>query len=130
MKLPFEKTKRTILIKKEAEEQPEIQRSIEELLEYGIININKPSGPTSHQVSDYIQRILNIKKSGHSGTLDPKVTGCLPIALNKATRIVQILLKSGKEYIALMHIHKKIPQSQIHKSIEKLTGKIIQLPPI
>lgn len=128
--LPFEKIKRKILIKKEETEQKPIERSIKELIQYGIININKQSGPTSHQVSDYVQRILEIKKSGHSGTLDPKVTGSLPIALNKATRIVQTLLKSGKEYIALMHLHKKIPQSQIQKSAKELVGKITQLPPI
>src|SRR3989344_2269983 len=110
--LPFERIQRRVLVKKESEtnwdygQNPE-KRSVEELINYGIINLNKFSGPTSHQISDYVQKILNIDKSGHSGTLDPNVTGVLPIALGKATRIVQTLLKSGKEYVCLMHLHKQ-----------------------
>jgi len=73
-KLPLEIIERKLLVKKEAAtdskygQNPE-KRSVEELISYGIINLNKPSGPTSHQVSDYIQKILGINKSGHSGTL-------------------------------------------------------------
>jgi len=134
-KLPFEKIKREILIKKETEtdwnygQDPE-KRSVEELINYGIININKPSGPTSHQVSEYVQRILNIKKSGHSGTLDPGVTGVLPMALGNATRIVQVLLKAGKEYICLMYLHKPVSEKDIRNNVKKFMGKIKQLPPI
>ena len=73
--LPFEKVKRNLFIKKESEtnwdygKKPE-ERSVEELVNYGVINLNKHSGPTSHQVSDYVQKILGIDKSGHSGTLE------------------------------------------------------------
>ena len=73
-KLPFEKITRKILVKKESEtdqkygQNPE-KRSVEELINDGIINLNKFEGPTSHQVSDYVQRILGINKAGHSGTL-------------------------------------------------------------
>ncbi len=134
-KLPYEEIKRKIITKKTAKTSDEYgcypeQRSIPELIKYGIININKPDGPTSHQVSDYVKRILNIERCGHSGTLDPRVTGVLPIALSKATRIVQTLLKLGKEYVALMHLHKEVPQSKIHKVMKEFTGKIQQLPPV
>jgi len=133
--LPFEKVERDLFVKKEFETdwsygQDPNKRKIEELINYGIINLNKSSGPTSHQVSDYVQRILNISKSGHSGTLDPGVTGVLPIALGKATRIVQTLLNSGKEYVCLMYIHKLVDEKEIYKTIEKFKGKIKQLPPI
>ena len=72
--LPFEKIKREILIRKEAETSSEYgkkpeERSVEELIKYGIVNINKQAGPTSHQVSDYAKKILNIGKAGHAGTL-------------------------------------------------------------
>jgi H/ACA ribonucleoprotein complex subunit 4 len=73
--LPFEKTKRKILVKKEAKTdkglgcKPE-ERKTEEIISYGIVNINKPQGPTSHQISAYVQKILGITKSGHSGTLE------------------------------------------------------------
>jgi len=134
-KLHFEDIKREILVKKETEtdwnygKDPE-KRDIEELINYGIVNINKPSGPTSHQVSDYVQKILGIKKSGHSGTLDPGVTGVLPTALGKATRIVQTLLNAGKEYICLMYLHKPISEKEIKDKLKEFTGKIKQLPPI
>jgi len=133
--LPFEKVERKIFVKRESETdrdygQDPNKRSVEELINYGIVNLNKSSGPTSHQISDYVQRILNINKSGHSGTLDPGVTGVLPIALGKATRIVQTLLNAGKEYVCLMYIHKPVSEKDIYKIVEKFSGKIKQLPPI
>jgi len=133
--LPFERTKRNLFVKKESETnwdyglKPE-ERSVNELINYGVINLNKFSGPTSHQISDYTQRILGIKHAGHSGTLDPGVTGVLPIALERARRIVQVLLKAGKEYICLMHLHKNIDEDLIKKTAEEFVGKIKQLPPI
>ena len=72
--LPFEKKDRKILIRREAEtdssygKKPE-ERSVEELIHYGVINLNKFAGPSSHQISDYVQKILGIQKAGHSGTL-------------------------------------------------------------
>lgn len=133
--LPFEKVKRSIIVRKDAETSPKFgkkpeERTVEELLDYGIINVDKPEGPTSHQVSAYVQKILHIKKSGHSGTLDPKVTGVLPVAIGKATRIVQALLPSGKEYVCLMHMHKEVDEYQIRKVMSEFIGKIKQLPPI
>src|SRR3989339_389291 len=91
------------------------KRSVEELIDFGLIVLDKPAGPTSHQASDFVQRILNITKAGHGGSLDPNVTGVLPIALNKATRISQTLLPFGKEYICLMHVHKLIKKEEIEK---------------
>ncbi len=134
-KLPFEREEKRILEKKAATTNPEWgckpeERSVEKLIQYGIVNLNKPSGPSSHQVADYVQKILNIKKSGHSGTLDPKVTGVLPIALDDATRIVQALLPAGKEYVALMRIHADVPEAEVKKVFVQFQGKIMQLPPV
>ena len=135
LRLPFEKREREIIVKKESKSDSNsgcdpFNRPISELIKYGIVNVDKPKGPTSHQVSAYVQKILGIKKSGHSGTLDPAVTGCLPVALGNATRIVQILLTAGKEYIALMHLHKKHDEYEIYRAAEKFVGKIRQMPPI
>jgi H/ACA ribonucleoprotein complex subunit 4 len=105
-------------------------RSVEQLLDYGIVVINKPEGPSSHQVSAYVQQILGIDKSGHSGTLDPPVTGVLPVALGKATRIVQALLPAGKEYVGIMLLHDDVGEDKIKKAIAKFTGTIKQLPPV
>lgn len=133
--LPFEKIKREIFIRKQAKTDTKFgcipeKRPVDQLVTYGVINLNKPKGPTSHQVSAYAQKILGLKKAGHSGTLDPKVTGVLPIALGKATRIVQALLPSGKEYVAIMHLHKDMPEEKIREVCSSFVGKIKQLPPI
>src|SRR3989338_5033644 len=134
--LPFEKIERGIVTRKEAETDPSLgckpeDRKTEEIVSYGIVNIDKPKGPTSHQVSAYVQKILNINKSGHSGTLDPAVTGVLPVALGRATRIVQTLLTAGKEYIAIMHLHKNVEEEKLKDTINKyFIGKIQQLPPL
>jgi H/ACA ribonucleoprotein complex subunit 4 len=133
--LPFEKARREIIVKKSSETSDKYgcspdKRKIDEYLNLGIINIDKPKGPTSHQVSAYVQKIMNVDKGGHSGTLDPKVTGVLPVAIGKATRIVQALLVAGKEYICLMHLHKEVPDEQIRKVMKEFTGKITQLPPL
>ncbi len=106
------------------------KRTTKELLQYGIINIDKPKGPTSHQVSDYLQKIVGISKAGHSGTLDPGVTGVQPIALGRATRITQFLLTAPKEYICVMHLHKSIEEKEIRDCCASFVGKIQQLPPI
>ena len=134
-KLPFESIKRKIIVKKEAETNPAYgtlpkKRSVEELIRSGVLVIDKPQGPTSHQVADYVKKILNLKKAGHSGTLDPNVTGVLPVALEDSTKIVQVLLPAGKEYIALAHFHKEVTEDQIKKSLDNHIGKIMQLPPV
>src|SRR3989338_2820004 len=134
--LPFEKRDFKIHVKKNAVSNPAYgkkpeERNVAELINYGIINLNKFSGPSSHQISDYVQKILGIEKAGHSGTLDPHVTGVLPIALDKATRIVEVLLKAGKEYVALMHLHALVDEKKIQEAVNgEFLGKIQQLPPI
>lgn len=133
--LPFEREERKVLIRKKAKTSPNFgkspsSRSVEELIRYGVININKPKGPTSHQVSAYVKDILGVSKCGHSGTLDPNVTGCLPVATGRATRIVQTLLNSGKEYVCVMHLHREAEEEAVRSAIDSFVGKIKQLPPI
>ncbi len=135
MQLPFERIHRDVFVRREEETSPKYgknpsERTVKELLDYGIVNLDKPEGPTSHQASFYLQKILGVQKAGHSGTLDPNVTGCLPCALGKSTKIVQTLLKAGKEYVALMHLHKAVPEYELYKVFDEFTGKIKQLPPI
>ena len=130
MKLPFETIERELLTKKDTILKQPKKVTSEHLLEYGVLCLNKPAGPTSHQATDYVKQIFNVSKAGHGGTLDPQVTGVLPIALNKATRIVQTLLPAGKEYICLMHIHKPLSESIIHKTLNSFKGTITQLPPV
>lgn len=135
MQLPYELKKQEILIKQEATTDPSFgcdpnKRSANTLSTYGIVNLNKPQGPTSHQAADYVKKIVGVDKAGHSGTLDPGVTGVLPVALSRATRVVQALLPAGKEYVCLMHLHQPVPEEKLRTTIKKFTGTITQLPPL
>lgn len=109
---------------------PPEERSISELLNLGIINLDKPANPTSHEVTAWVKQILGINKAGHGGTLDPAVTGCLPIALGRATRSLQVLLPAGKEYICIMKVHQPHSREQVEKTLEVFRGKIYQTPPL
>ncbi|MEM0467050.1 MAG: RNA-guided pseudouridylation complex pseudouridine synthase subunit Cbf5 [Candidatus Thermoplasmatota archaeon] len=105
-------------------------RTIQELLSNGFINLDKPRGPTSHQVDAWIKEILDIDKVGHGGTLDPGVTGVLPVALGSGTRALQVLLVAGKEYIALMKLHKSVEKKKLIETCESFIGDVEQLPPV
>ncbi len=106
------------------------ERSIRELLQNGFINLDKPSGPTSHQVVAWVKEVLEIEKAGHGGTLDPAVTGVLPVALGDAARALQVLLVAGKEYIALMKLHRQVDEKKIRDVCASFVGEISQMPPL
>lgn len=106
-------------------------KSIRELLEFGIINFDKPAGMTSFDVADYVRKTLKLRKTSHFGTLDPMVTGVLPIAMNRAVKLTGFFLGEDKEYTGTMRIHNDIPAEKVKEAIKKeFTGKIIQLPPV
>ncbi|MHA2297071.1 MAG: RNA-guided pseudouridylation complex pseudouridine synthase subunit Cbf5 [Candidatus Hodarchaeales archaeon] len=126
---------REIIVKADCETNPEWgkspeKRSIPELLELGIVNIDKPANPTSHEVAVHVRNIFGVKKTGHGGTLDPAVTGCLPIALETATKSVSALLPAGKEYVCLMKLHANHDEERIHQVLQKFSGMIYQVPPL
>jgi H/ACA ribonucleoprotein complex subunit 4 len=106
------------------------KRSIEQLLQYGVINLDKQSGPTSHEIVSWVRKILGISKAGHGGTLDPKVTGVLPCALGRATRALSALLNAGKEYVGVLYLHSPEKVTRIEKIFKLFTGKIYQRPPL
>ncbi len=107
-----------------------IDRPIQEYIQKGVINLDKPAGPTSHEVTSWVRKILEIDKAGHSGTLDPGVTGLLPIMLGDATKAVDALLTAGKEYICLMKLHTRVPEREIERIFSEFTGEIYQMPSI
>jgi H/ACA ribonucleoprotein complex subunit 4 len=73
-----------------------------------------------------------VQKTGHSGTLDPKVTGCLIVCINNATRLVKSQQQAGKEYICVIRFHNEVPggQDRFVKALETLTGALFQRPPL
>jgi len=105
------------------------KRPIKELLDYGLIALDKPPGPTSHEVVAWVKRILNIQKAGHSGTLDPPATGLLPIGLGEGTKALGVLLFGPKEYHALARLHATVSSEKLRSVIEEFTGEIYQRPP-
>jgi len=104
-------------------------RSLEEHIRNGIIILDKPSGPTSHQIDRWVKDILGISKASHGGTLDPRATGVLVIALENATKLMPILLSSKKEYIGVIHLHKYIEEEEVKKAFKEFVGKVKQIPP-
>jgi H/ACA ribonucleoprotein complex subunit 4 len=106
------------------------QRTIDELIRKGVIILDKPAGPTSHEVAAWVKRILQIKKAGHSGTLDPKATGVLPILLQDATKAVGALVRLPKEYVCVLHLHKRVPERELLDVLKEFTGVLYQRPPL
>ena len=114
---------------------------------FGFLIINKPAGLTSHDCVNVIRRAFNIKRVGHGGTLDPTVTGVLPIAIGSATRLFPYLPKT-KEYKAIIQLGLRtstddlegeilskqewapIKESDLEIHLEAFRGKILQQPPI
>jgi len=105
------------------------KRSIEQLLQYGLIILDKPPGPTSHETVAWTKRLLKIPKIGHSGTLDPQVSGVLPLGLGEATKALGVLLYGPKEYHALGRIHSLPSKEKLNEIIHLFTGEIFQKPP-
>ncbi len=105
------------------------RRPIESLMYYGLILIDKPAGPTSHEVVAWVKRILEIDKAGHSGTLDPGATGLLPIGLGEGTKALSVLLLGPKEYYALARLHAHVSADKVQKVMSEFTGELYQRPP-
>ncbi len=105
------------------------KRTVEQLLNYGIILLDKPPGPTSHETVAWTKRILKLPKIGHSGTLDPQVSGVLPLGLGEATKALGVLLYGPKEYHALGRVHSLPPKEKLDETIDLFRGEIFQKPP-
>ena len=105
------------------------KRTIEQLLNYGIILLDKPPGPTSHETVAWAKRLLKLPKIGHSGTLDPQVSGVLPLGLGEATKALGVLLYGPKEYHALGRVHSLPSKEKLDEVIEMFKGEIFQKPP-
>lgn len=113
-----------------------------------IINILKPTGMTSHDVVSRVRRILNTKKVGHTGTLDPDASGVLPICIGRATKVSELILNKDKSYICELTLgiktdtydssgsiikkvdNFKINKDDIQKAFKTQVGEIEQIPPI
>jgi len=133
--LPPWETKRELHVKAEDHTDPKYgckpsERAAKELIRFGTINLDKPAGPTSHEVAAWIKKIMKVEAIGHGGTLDPKVTGVLPVTLEEATKMVQALLYSGKEYVCVLKLHGDIGDARIKQVLVEFEDEIYQRPPL
>lgn len=101
-------------------------RDVDELLSFGVVNLDKPPGPSSHQVVAWLRDRLGVDRVAHAGTLDPKVTGCLPVLTGDATRMAQVFDDSRKEYVAVLELHGHTEDLGVLSEFE---GEIVQKPP-
>lgn len=113
----------------------------------GIVVIDKPKGPTSHDIVQEVKRIFGATKAGHTGTLDPLATGVLVVCLEGATKLVSKFMEGDKEYLVTMQLGvtsdtfdtegqvkagSEIPadvRDRIKKALPHFTGEIMQVPP-
>nr|BAE96937.2 Cbf5 [Pyrolobus fumarii] [Pyrolobus fumarii 1A] len=78
----------------------------------------------------WIKRMFGLSKAGHGGTLDPKVTGVLPVALEEATKIIGMVVHTPKEYICVMQLHEPVEEKKLLEAIKVFTSTIYQRPPL
>ncbi|QLG61502.1 RNA-guided pseudouridylation complex pseudouridine synthase subunit Cbf5 [Halorarum salinum] len=103
-------------------------RTVDELLEFGVVNLDKPAGPSAHQVSAWVRDVAGVERAAHAGTLDPKVTGCLPVLLGDATRLARAFLEGTKEYVAVLELHGRAP-ADLEAVLAEFEGELYQKPP-
>ncbi|MHB9285505.1 RNA-guided pseudouridylation complex pseudouridine synthase subunit Cbf5 [Halobacteriales archaeon Cl-PHB] len=117
---------------------PPAERSPAALLEFGVVNLDKPPGPSAHQVAAWVRDAASdalsdapdhaVDRAAHAGTLDPKVTGCLPTLLGDAARLARVFDDSVKEYVAVLELHGPAP-ADFESVVAEFEGTILQKPP-
>ena len=121
------------------ERGPPAERSPAALLRFGVVNLDKPPGPSAHQVAAWVRRLVDealadldggpeLGGAAHAGTLDPKVTGSLPTMLGEATRLVERFRTAPKEYVAVLELHARAPDD-LGATLAEFEGELYQKPP-
>lgn len=107
-----------------------LKRPMEQYINYGFIILDKPRGPTSSEVVSWVKKLLNLGRAGHSGTLDPGVSGVLPIALGNSTKVLYGISGLSKEYVGVMVFHQPVDEAKVREVFSQFRGKIYQRPPL
>ncbi len=107
---------------------PPGDRMPETLLEFGVVNLDKPPGPSAHQVAAWVRDMAGVERAAHAGTLDPKVTGCLPVLTGTATRMAQVFDESRKGYVAVLELHSSAP-ADLESTLSEFEAPLYQKPP-
>ncbi len=104
-------------------------RPLPQLISYGVVVIDKPRGPSSHEVSSFVKHMLSLPRTGHSGTLDPDVSGVLPVLLDHSCKVAGHLIGKDKEYVCVMRTSEACKREEIEEAFSHLRGPIYQTPP-
>jgi predicted rRNA pseudouridine synthase len=99
------------------------------LLDNKVIIINKPPGITSHEISTLVKNITGASRAGHAGTLDPEVSGVLPVAIGKATKLLRYIAGKEKTYVGIIKFRKIHSKEEIERLFAGFTGELVQTPP-
>lgn len=106
------------------------ERPLKNYINQGIVIIDKPRGPSSHQVSAWVRNIVGVEKAGHAGTLDPNVSGVMVIAFEDAVRALDVTLLETKEYVGVLKLNAPVPEKEIREIFKEFIGEIYQFPPL
>ncbi|MCI4346263.1 MAG: RNA-guided pseudouridylation complex pseudouridine synthase subunit Cbf5 [Thermoplasmata archaeon] len=92
--------------------------------------IDKPRGPTSHQVTAWVRDLLSLPRAGHAGTLDPNVSGLLWVGVGPALKLLPMLLDFPKRYVGVITLHGPLPEKELAPLLAEFTGPVYQTPPV
>tara|TARA_B110001452_G_scaffold5040_1_gene4681 strand:- start:1633 stop:2601 length:969 start_codon:yes stop_codon:yes gene_type:complete len=104
-------------------------RDVEERLASGFILLDKPAGPTSHQLASWARDLFGLERLGHGGTLDPFATGVLPLMAGKTMKLTKKILTHKKTYICVFRFASVPDEAQLKKVMKQLTGRVYNVPP-
>ena len=105
------------------------ERPLEERLKAGVILLDKPAGPTSHQVAAWVRDLFHLERLGHGGTLDPFATGVLPLTFGRSMRLTGKVLTHDKTYIAVFDVPSSVTDEVLEEALANLRGRIYNVPP-
>ncbi|MGA7476867.1 MAG: RNA-guided pseudouridylation complex pseudouridine synthase subunit Cbf5, partial [Thermoplasmata archaeon] len=110
---------------------PTVTDSVDTRLRDGaFLLIDKPRGPSSHQVTAWARDLLGVSVAGHAGTLDPNVSGLLWVGVGPALKLLPLVLEFPKRYIASVVLHGPVPVKEVERVLAEFTGPIYQTPPV
>jgi H/ACA ribonucleoprotein complex subunit 4 len=100
------------------------------IAEGAFLLIDKPRGPTSHQVTAWVRDLLGLERAGHAGTLDPNVSGVLWIGVGPALKLLPLVLQFPKRYIGVAVLHGEVSDARVRAALEEFRGPVFQTPPV
>jgi H/ACA ribonucleoprotein complex subunit 4 len=110
---------------------PPFPATVQERTQHGaFLLVDKPRGPTSHQVAAWVRDLLGVERAGHAGTLDPHVSGLLWVGVGPALKLLPLLLDFPKRYVGVIELHGRVPAAKLAAVLAEFQGPIFQTPPV